>query len=636
MTLFKKIQQTGFGLTLFLVINLPIVCLAQPAIPINDSIDQHIFTYREIEYLEDPTDKLSITQVSSAEFENKFIANTFYKPENKNRKSTYWFRIKIKHNSGTGKEWVAEFFDQTIDQLEFYSPIENGGYKSTAMGDELEFDNRNAWHKNFIIRINPYGNEEHHYYAKVKSKQRADVMIVLRSQSWLFHYALDEYFFFGIFYGMILVFSFYNLLMFIAVRERHYLYYILYLVSLGLYEMSADGIGFQYLWPKWPVFNYYAPNLFLYFASTAAMIFSASLLNLRKANDWLFKIFVGVFLIRTTFLVVSLTLIPSWFSFRFIEMLPFLSIYYASIRSYFFVKYTPARFLVMAYSFVALAIGYKIVENANIDWKPIGELSYYSLGFSFVIEMLLLSFAISDKIRILRLEKNEAQINTINQLNENQLLKDNLNKILEEQVQLKTAEITRNLALIEEQNHQLENANRQLESQALEIAEINQLLSRDNVQLQHDVAIAKEARVLSKEVDFEEFSSIYPDDDSCLKFISSIKWQNGFWCKRCNHMNYGEGRSSYSRRCSRCGYEESVTAYTLLQNTRLPINKAFYMIFLVYSSNGRISSHKLSEILHIRQSTCWLYSSKIKKAMKERAKAGKMHHADGWDSIIFS
>jgi hypothetical protein len=636
MLLFNRIRGTVISIILLLGSSLPLVCFSQPIVQINDTVDQHIFTYNEIYYLEDPSNKLKADQVSSAEFQNKFVANTFYKPINNNRNSTYWYRIKIKHNAHTRKEWVAEFFDQTIDRLEFYAPLSDGNFKMTSVGDDFDFSNRKVWHKNFVVRLDPQEDREVTYYAKVKSKQRADVMIVLRSQSWLFHYALDEYFFFGIFYGMILVFSLYNLLMFFAVREKHFLYYILYLVSLGFYEMSADGIGFQYLWPEWPAFNYYASNLFLYCASTAAMIFSSSLLNLRKSNDWFFKLFVYVFLFRTLFLIVSLTIQPEWFSFRFIEILPFTAIYFASIRSYFFNNYLPARFLVIAYTFVALAIAYKVVENVNIDWKPIGELSYYSLGFSFVVEMLFLSFAISDKIRLLRVEKNEAQLNTIKQLNENQKLKDNLNMMLEEQVQLKTAEITRNMELIEEQNHQLELANKQLESQAEEIAEMNKLLSRDNVKLQHDVAEVKEARVLSKEVDFTEFSSIYPDDESCLKFIASIKWQNGFWCKRCNHSNYSEGRSSFSRRCSRCGYEESVTAYTLLQNTRLPINKAFYMIFLVYSSNGRISSHKLSEILQIRQSTCWLYSSKIKKAMRDRAKGGKMRHTDGWDSIIFN
>jgi two-component system, sensor histidine kinase LadS len=58
------------------------------------------------------------------------------------------------------------------------------------------------------------------------------------------------------------------------------------------------------------------------------------------------------------------------------------------------------------------------------------------------------------------------------------------------------------------------------------------------------------------------------------------------------------------------------------------------MIFLVYSPRGSISSHKLSEILSIRQSTCWLYSAKIKKAMKEKRKHGFLHTHEGWNAIL--
>jgi len=265
---------------------------------------------------------------------------------------------------------------------------------------------------------------------------------------------------------------------------------------------------------------------------------------------------------------------------------------------------------------------------------PFGQLSHYSLGFCFIMEMLFLSFAISDKIRMLRIDKDEAKEKTIEQLHENQLLKDNLNQELEQQVKIKTTELVQKSHFIEEQNHQLEAANKQLEHQAKEIEAMNALLARDNIQLKHDVAEVKEARILSKEVDFEEFSAMYPDDESCMKFLADIKWHNGYSCRRCGHAVYSSGRSLYSRRCSKCGYEESVTAYTVLQNTRLPINKAFYMIFLVYSSKGNISSYKLSEILGIRQSTCWSYSSKIKKSMKETRRHAPSHHHEGWNSIL--
>src|SRR5690606_7491904 len=124
-------------------------------------------------------------------------------------------------------------------------------------------------------------------------------------------------------------------------------------------------------------------------------------------------------------------------------------------------------------------------------------------GISFIAEMLLLSFAISDKIRLLRIEKAMAQEDKIVQLHENQKLKDNLNRTLEEQVRVKTAELLQKQAFIEEQNHQLEIANHQLEAQAREIAAVNDFLEKDNRKLQHDISEVREARALSKDLSFE-------------------------------------------------------------------------------------------------------------------------------------
>src|SRR5690606_6283787 len=78
---------------------------------------------------------------------------------------------------------------------------------------------------------------------------------------------------------------------------------------------------------------------------------------------------------------------------------------------------------------------------------------------------------------------------------------------------------------------------------------------------------------------------------------------------------------------------ESAIANTFLQGTHLPIEKALYLVFLVYNSQGAISSHKLSLLLDIRQSTCWSYSSRIKSMLKERQKAGLVE-VNGWSDII--
>lgn len=622
-------MRIGLGLVLWLGMG---AAFAQNAVQIRDEVDQYIFSFGEIEYLEDPAGKLSVEEAASAQWSTQFKPSKTFSPQNYNRASYYWYRIKIDHNLKSARHWQIEFFDQTIDELSFYMPEPAGGYHLESFGDNFPFGNRFLKHKNFIVHLPDQYDGAYTYYFRVKSRQRADILVVLRPLEYFFNYALDEYFFFGIFYGMILVFCFYNLLMFVAVHERHYLYYILYLLGVGLYEMSSDGIAFQYLWPNATEWNQYAPGFALYFASTFALFFAASLLNLRKQYPRLLWVLGGVLALRTAYLVVSFYVSDRWFNLRFVEVIPFLAAFYAGI--YALRKgYRPARFMVVGYSFLFLGIAIKFIQYLDINWLPLGELTHYSLGFSFIMEMMFLSFAISDKIKLLRLEKEKAQESIIEQLQENQKLKDSLNEELELQVKIKTGELVQKSDFIAAQNRQLAEANQKLAVQAEEIAAMNALLTQDNKKLKHDVEVVTEARILSKEVDFEEFSAMYPDDASCLRFLAEIKWPKDFACTKCHHHHFSEGRSPYSRRCSRCGYDESVTAYTLLQNTRLPINKAFYMIFLVYSTNGSISSHKLSEILHIRQSTCWSYSSKIKKAMKEKRKHGEIRH-EGWHSIL--
>ena len=607
--------------------------IAQPARHISDDVDQQFFIFNFIESFEDPGGQLTIDDVASAEYNDRFKPSQLYNPTNPDKSAAYWHRIKVKHNAASEKYWFIEFFDQTIDFIEFYRPGDEGSFRKELYGDKLPFGHRFLPHKNFIVPVDNSHSDEVTYYFRVKSDQRADVIVVLRSGHWLFQYATDEYFFFGIFYGMILVFSFYNLLMYVAVRETHYLLYVLYLVSIGLFEMSADGIGYQYLWPTAPQWNQYAVGIAQYAASCLSLFFTVSILHVRESHNALYRLAVAAFSLRTIIFVLSLTLFPAWFTFKPMEFIPLLVAFYIGVRC--LAKgYRYARFIVVGYSFLAFGIITKLLLYFDFNWMPFGSLSHYSLGFSFIMEMIFLSFAISDKIRLLRIEKADAQESIIEQLKVNQHLKDTLNEELEEQVKLKTHELVEKSTHIEEQNHRLEAANLRLEQQAREIAAMNALLAKDNIKLKHDVAEVKEARILSKEVDFEEFSAMYPDDDSCLRFMAEIKWQTEFFCRKCTHHHYSEGRSPYSRRCSKCGYDESVTAYTMLQNTRLPINKAFYLIFLVYSSKGNISSHKLAEILSIRQSTCWSYSTKVKKAMKEKRKHGGTHSNEGWKSLL--
>ena len=115
----------------------------------------------------------------------------------------------------------------------------------------------------------------------------------------------------------------------------------------------------------------------------------------------------------------------------------------------------------------------------------------------------------------------------------------------------------------------------------------------------------------------EKFNSLFSDADSCYKFLAEQKWPNGFLCRKCGHRNYCKGRRPYSRRCTKCKSEESVTAHTIFHRCRIPITTAFKIMYTV-CKNPDISSYKLSEEFDKRQMTCW----KFKKRVVECKEAG--------------
>ncbi|WP_428328300.1 7TM diverse intracellular signaling domain-containing protein [Mucilaginibacter sp.] len=611
----------------------PVFAHAQLAVKISDTSKQQIFRYNQVDYLEDVHSTLTISQITSPAFIGQFKVNKEATPITADPNSAYWYRIKIAGNPASANNWILEFFDQTIDSITVYSPLKQHGYRTTQLGSSRPFTARLYQHKNFSLNINNSQPGNQVYYIRIRSHQPVNVIMVLRSVNWFISYALDEYFFFGIFYGMILVFGLYNLMMFLAMRQRQYLYYIVYNLSIGLYEMCADGIAYQYIWPGSPMWNHNAYGVALFSASIFSVLFAQSLLNLKVNAPRLNKLIGWVIGLRSLFFILCLTINPNWFSYKIIEIVPLALAYFAGC--YVLIKgYRAARFFVIGYSFLLTGFIIKALIALNIWWLPVTAANYYSLSFCFIMEMVFISFAIGDKVRILKKNEEQAQLRVIRQLQLNQELKDSLNKNLESQVHQRTKELVEKSTLIEQQVAELKTANQQLQLQAEEISRMNVLLEQDNTSLHNDIEKITHSRVMSTEVDFEEFSKIYPDNETCFKFLSDLKWDNGYACRKCSNTHYGHGHLPYSRRCSKCGYEESVIAYTILQNTRIPINKAFYMIFLMYSTNGKISSHKLSEILSIRQSTCWAYSSRIKKVMNSKKNDLKNAGDKGWSKLV--
>jgi hypothetical protein len=632
--------------------------LAQTTVPLNDSIPQHIFTHYEIESLKDETGKYTLTDILTPVINQRFQPTGLQTPTINKLNVTHWYRIRIGHNRSTVQQWILEFFDQTIDDITVYAPDGKNHFITTRMGEKYPFAEREYHHKNPTFNLNTQLKGDYVYYIRIKSSRPVDVIIALRSVNWFIHYAVDEYFLFGIFYGMVLIFSLYNLMMFIIMKNRQYLYYVLYNISIAMYEMCTDGVAYQYLWPSSPQWNQYAYGIALYGASIFALLFIKDFLSIKYRSPRLNKVLYLAIGVRTAFFFACFFINHQWFNYKYVELISLLTVVVCSIYSL-RKGYKPAMFVVVGYFLLLAGFLVKALLTFHIHVLPYGPVTHYLLSVCFIMEMFFVSMAIGDKVAQLKKKREIVQKRMINEMRENAVLneelnqerdkaqqlvidqmkynaelKDALNKELEIKVEERTREVRERSLIIEEQNEELRMANELLQQQEQEIAQINVMLENDNDLLKTNVEAIAKARIMSADVGFDEFSKIYPDNDSCFRFLSELKWSKGFSCNKCATTTFYSGHLPFSRRCTKCGYEESVTTNTIFQNIRIPINKAFYMVFLVYSSKGKISSHKLSEIVGIRQSTCWAYSSKIKKVMEERKKVLKNAGQKGWSELV--
>jgi len=108
----------------------------------------------------------------------------------------------------------------------------------------------------------------------------------------------------------------------------------------------------------------------------------------------------------------------------------------------------------------------------------------------------------------------------------------------------------------------------------------------------------------------EQFRLVIPDESTGLSLLSDIKWDDGFTCSKCGSTNYCKGKSEFSRRCTRCKKEESVTAHTIFHRCKIPLNQAMEIAYLVCNV-AAISSYEISRQLDMRHMTCYGFQKKV-------------------------
>jgi signal transduction histidine kinase len=419
--------------------------LASVPIILSDSVQTAAFKGVQLDYLEDPSNSLTFSDIQHG-FLTKFkTANPDEMVNNTNIKSTYWVRLTVNNQCTVRKKWVIELFDFKIDHFEAYLPNDTGGYDKFTGGAQYDFQMREYKHKNFVLDLFDLAGGPRTLYYKIKASRRIVFFGLVRSEQKFLEYSNMEYFLLSLFYGIIIAMIIYNFFLFISTLDKAYFYYVLYVTSIGMLALTKDGLGFQYIWGTHPGWNGTIPIISSYSLICWALIYSKTFLNTKTFLPLLDKGIIVLLIVRSGILIASFYF-PVIAMSTWVDIIPLVYIYVLGVVSLSF-GYRMARFYILA--FTLFFIGYTLSLLNQLQLIHSHPLIIYGFNIGVLCEMLLLSLALADRIKLLTFEKEGAQREMIIQSKENENLKDKINLELESKVLERTIEL-------EEKNKELD------------------------------------------------------------------------------------------------------------------------------------------------------------------------------------
>jgi len=117
-----------------------------------------------------------------------------------------------------------------------------------------------------------------------------------------------------------------------------------------------------------------------------------------------------------------------------------------------------------------------------------------------------------------------------------------------------------------------------------------------------------------------EFEKRFPDDRSCLAYLSDLKWTNGFVCTKCGHTKFTIRKKNFARDCNRCHHIESTTAGTIFHGLRFGQRKAFGIMFEMTATTKGISASQAAKRYGISRTTAWAFMHRVRSSMQSSKK----------------
>jgi len=355
----------------------------------------------------------------------------------------------------SGHPSYIEINSPTFREVQFFR-ISEAGEMVTIETAGTQFPRpENLKNPNPYFRILDFSGFTNDLVFKIRSEVPIEFDITISPQQTFFDNYTRRMVIISAYFGIMVALFLYNLILFFSVKDKVYLYYCFYILFIALAQLSLSGYSYFFLWQ----------NPFIYEVSiigftTLSSFFVIPFFQLfLKTSQYVPKYEKYLYLIILVYVIAFVLRLLGYVAWSYsivdvnglILAVSFISIAIIVAKR----GYRSAYFFLLAWSFLLFGLVVFILNNQGV--LDLGAYANLPLLAGTAIEALLLSFALADKINILKKEKEKEQYDKVEALKENERLIKEQNIYLEEMVTSRTQELELTLKNLKDTQTQLVN-----------------------------------------------------------------------------------------------------------------------------------------------------------------------------------
>ena len=400
-----------------------------------------------MEILEDPTNLLLLKDI----FNHKGFQRQYDEiPQFGVSESTFWVKIKL-INQTQKDQFVLRFNKVDVELLNLFyqDPNSNGFIQKNKNSMSKKYSGRI-----YLFEFNISEDQESVLYLQFKTKWNVNFPVEIGSRRTMMYKIFNRELLSGIYFGILLIMVLYNTFIYFSVKDKSYLYYVLYISTFLIFQFNELGYAYKYLWYMNPALYSVTAKLLPILTSIAAILF---IRNFLKTSEFVPKLDLFYFVLIGLFVVSLVFVFDSSFNniaFIVLHILTLASALYTLFIAIIILNksFRPALFFLIAWSILLVSIAQFNLSSLGII--PYYGITDYSLEIGSSIEVVLLSLGLANRINVLKREKEISQLQALQLAKDKKDIIERQNLALEQQVYARTKKLELQNKTISDKNEE--------------------------------------------------------------------------------------------------------------------------------------------------------------------------------------